>query len=105
MTADSAGATPPPSYAEALAELDAILDELEAGDADIDALAARVERAADLVRLCRDRLDDARIEVTRIVADLDGAGAAPAAPPRRRPAPAGEPAPDPASGGDGTLHS
>jgi exodeoxyribonuclease VII small subunit len=59
------------SYADALAELDAILDELEAGDADIDALAGRVERAADLVRLCRDRLDGARTEVTRIVAQLD----------------------------------
>lgn len=64
---------PPPalSYADALAELDAILDELEAGDADIDALAGRVERAADLVRLCRNRLDGARTEVTRIVAQLD----------------------------------
>ncbi len=59
------------SYADALAELDAILDDLEAGDADIDALATRVERAAELVRLCRERLDDARTEVTRIVADLD----------------------------------
>ena len=71
MPGDTAPAEGLPSYAEALAELDAILDDLEAGDADIDALAARVERAATLVRLCRDKLDDARTEVTRIVADLD----------------------------------
>jgi exodeoxyribonuclease VII small subunit len=69
MTTDPS--PPALSYADALAELDAILDELEAGDADIDALAGRVERAADLVRLCRDRLDGARTEVTRIVAQLD----------------------------------
>ena len=71
--ADSDAGPGVPSYAEALAELDTILDQLEAGDADIDALAERVERAAALVRLCRDRLDDARTEVTRIVADLDAA--------------------------------
>ena len=41
------------------------------GDVDLDRLAGQVRRAADLVRLCRGRLDDARTEVTRIVADLD----------------------------------
>ena len=47
MPGDTPRAEGLPSYADALAELDAILDELEAGDVDIDALAARVERAAD----------------------------------------------------------
>lgn len=60
-------------YADALAELDRILHELEAGEVDIDLLAARVRRAADLVRHCRGRLDAARTEVTRVVADLDDA--------------------------------
>ena len=60
-----------PGYADAMAELEAILHELEQGDIDLDHLAAQVRRAAELVRLCRGRLDDARTEVTRIVADLD----------------------------------
>jgi exodeoxyribonuclease VII small subunit len=59
------------SYTDALAELDAIVGELEAGDADIDLLAARVQRAAELVDHCRGRLGDARVEVMRIVGDLD----------------------------------
>jgi hypothetical protein len=37
----------------------------------VDRLAERVRRAADLVQLCRGRLDAARVEVTRIVADLE----------------------------------
>ena len=65
----------PVSYTEALVELETILRELESGEVDIDRLGANVRRAAELVRLCRGRLDDARIEVTRIVADLDADGA------------------------------
>jgi exodeoxyribonuclease VII small subunit len=59
-------------YADAMAELETILHELERGDVDLDRLSDQVRRAADLVRLCRGRLDDTRTEVTRIVADLDG---------------------------------
>ena len=58
-------------YADAMAELERILHELERGDVDLDRLADQVRRAADLVRFCRGRLDDTRTEVTRIVADLD----------------------------------
>jgi exodeoxyribonuclease VII small subunit len=64
-------AAEPLGYAEAMAELDLILRELEDGEVDIDRLADQVRRAAELVRLCRGRLTDARTEVTRIVAQLD----------------------------------
>ena len=58
-------------YADAVTELEAILSELEADDVDVDRLAEQVRRAADLIELCRGRLEDAQVEVTRIVADLD----------------------------------
>ena len=58
-------------YAEAVAELEEILTQLDSDDVDVDVLAERVKRAADLVQLCRRRLDAARVEVTRIVADLE----------------------------------
>lgn len=58
-------------YADAVTELEGILTELEAEDVDVDRLAEQVRRAADLIELCRGRLDDAKVEVTRIVADLD----------------------------------
>jgi exodeoxyribonuclease VII small subunit len=70
--------TSEPGYAEALAELEAILDELEDGEVDVDRLADRVRRAAALVELCRGRVDEARVEVTRIVAELDGDPSMPA---------------------------
>jgi len=58
-------------YAAAVAELDTILRELEDDDVDVDVLTARVRRASELVKLCRDRISATKIEVAQIVADLD----------------------------------
>jgi exodeoxyribonuclease VII small subunit len=63
-------APPEIGYAEALAELEAILAEIEDDAVDVDVLAARVRRAAELLRVCRDRIAAARDEVGQIVADL-----------------------------------
>lgn len=58
-------------YADALAELEEILDQLEDDAIDVDVLSAKVERAAELIRLCRGRIRDAQLSVEEIVADLD----------------------------------
>jgi len=58
-------------YADALAELDGILRELESSDVDVDRLADRVARAADLISLCRERIDAARLRIDEVIADLD----------------------------------
>jgi exodeoxyribonuclease VII small subunit len=57
-------------YADALRELESILAEIEDDAVDVDVLAARVRRAAELLRVCRDRITAAREEVGQIVADL-----------------------------------
>jgi len=66
-------------YAEAMAELEEILDELEGDHLDVDVLAERVRRASELLTTCRDRIARAQADVDKIVADLDefeaGAGA------------------------------
>ena len=59
------------AYSDALAELERILQSLESDRVDVDTLAERVERAAELIRLCRSRLGAARDQVEAIVADLD----------------------------------
>ena len=59
-------------YADALGELDSILRELEGADVDVDQLAERVARAADLISLCRDRIGSARLRIDEVIADLDG---------------------------------
>ncbi|MXZ29809.1 MAG: exodeoxyribonuclease VII small subunit [Acidimicrobiia bacterium] len=58
-------------YAEALAELQKILDALEEPDVNVDALAGYVDRAAELLRFCRERLLSAETQVTEIVAGLE----------------------------------
>ena len=64
--------TEEPTYSAAIDELEAILGQLEDDSLDVDHLGERVARAAELIRLCRERITGARIEVERIVADLDG---------------------------------
>ena len=58
-------------YADAMSELEAILDDLEDDDLDVDVLATKVERASTLIQLCRDRIGAARVQVERVVASLD----------------------------------
>lgn len=60
-----------PGYAEALAELQEILRDLETEMPDVDQLADRVARASTLIGLCRDRISAARFDVERVVADLE----------------------------------
>jgi len=67
----SEAAASPIGYAEAQRELDAILAELERSDVDVDRLAERVQRAAELIRLCRERIGAARVHIEQVVAELD----------------------------------
>jgi exodeoxyribonuclease VII small subunit len=53
-----------------LEELEQILGELERDDVDVDVLAVRVARAAELVEAMRRRIDGARMEVERVVGSL-----------------------------------
>lgn len=68
---DPTDPTDPAGYAEALGELETILVELDDDTLDVDLLAERVARAAELISFCRDRIDGARMEVERIVTDLE----------------------------------
>ena len=58
-------------YADAMQELEQILRDLEGDDLDVDILASRVERASFLIGLCRKRIGAARVQVERVVANLD----------------------------------
>ena len=61
-------------FAEALRELTTLVDELESDALDVDALAARVERAAELVQWCRERIDGARLSVEEVLVRLEDTG-------------------------------
>jgi exodeoxyribonuclease VII small subunit len=58
-------------WADAIAELEAILAKLDDDALDVDVLAAQVARASELIGLCRDRIARTKLDVERIVGDLD----------------------------------
>lgn len=58
-------------YAEALAELDEILEGLEEEDVDVDALAEQVQRASELIELCRSRIGAAKLRIEEVLAKAD----------------------------------
>ncbi len=61
----------PVTYAQALAELETILRALETDAVDVDDLTARVERSAELIRLCRHKLRNAEASLDRVFDSLD----------------------------------
>ncbi len=61
-------------YADAVAELEDILDGLESESVDVDVLADRVKRAAALIKHCRSKIGDARLHVEQVVGEIDDKG-------------------------------
>ncbi len=59
-----------PTYAQGAEELETILEEIESGDADIDVLSEKVERAAQLIKLCREKLAGTELRVNKVVEEL-----------------------------------
>ena len=56
-----------PGYREATEEIDTILDRIEdSREVDVDALADDVERAAELLKICGDRLKRAELRVKEV---------------------------------------
>lgn len=58
-------------WADAIGELELILTRLDDDALDVDVLSAQVARAAELISLCRDRIAHTKLEVERIVGDLE----------------------------------
>ena len=55
------------SYTEASTRLETILQDIESGEADVDELSARVEEAASLIQLCREKLSSTELKVKKVV--------------------------------------
>ena len=63
----------PRSYADGLAELEGILDYLRGSEVDLEAMAEKVERAGQLIRFCRQRLDDVSLQVNNVLESVKAA--------------------------------
>ena len=60
-----------PSYGEAAARLEEILQTIEEGQVDIDELSGLVKEAASLVTLCRGKIQAAEVQVKTITEQLE----------------------------------
>jgi exodeoxyribonuclease VII small subunit len=60
-----------PNYTEAFEELQEIVSEIEQGEISVDELAAKVKRAALLIRICKDKLVTTEEDVSKILDELD----------------------------------
>jgi len=67
----SAKATKQPSYGQAAGRLEEILVKIEEGQVDIDELSGLVREAAELVTLCRDKIQAAEVQVKTITEQLE----------------------------------
>jgi exodeoxyribonuclease VII small subunit len=57
-------------YAEASAELEQILQDIESGEIDLDVLTDKVERAAALLAVCRQKLAATETKVKKVTTEL-----------------------------------
>jgi exodeoxyribonuclease VII small subunit len=63
--------TKQPSYGQAAGRLEEILVKIEEGQVDIDELSGLVREAAELVTLCRDKIQAAEVQVKTITEQLE----------------------------------
>ena len=62
-----------PSYTEAFAELQEIVQEIEQGEISVDELSEKVKRASRLITICKDKLSTTEENVNEILRELDSA--------------------------------
>ncbi|MCU0865086.1 MAG: exodeoxyribonuclease VII small subunit [Planctomycetes bacterium] len=60
-------------YAAASGELEQILQDIESGEIDLDVLTDKVERAAALLAICRQKLAATETKVKKVTAELAAA--------------------------------
>lgn len=61
-------------YTLAFEELQRIVSDIELGEISVDELSDKVKRAAELIRICRNRLTTTEEDVNKIIKELDAAG-------------------------------
>lgn len=60
------------SYTKAFEELQQIVSKIEEGEVDVDELAEKVKRAAELIRICKEKLKATEEDVDEILGELEG---------------------------------
>lgn len=58
-------------YKEASEELQKIVTEIEGGKIGVDDLSEKVKRAAQLIKMCKDKLADTEGDINKILTELE----------------------------------
>ena len=59
------------TYTTAFDELQQIVADMEDGEITVDDLAVKVKRAAELIKICKNKLTETEGDVQKILSDLD----------------------------------
>jgi len=59
------------NYTEAYEELQQLVQQMESGQINVDELALKVKRAAELIKICKFKLHETEADVQKILKDLD----------------------------------
>jgi exodeoxyribonuclease VII small subunit len=59
------------TYSEAIAGIEEILHQIEAGDLDVDELAEKVKLASELLTLCKQKLFQTEKEIENILKEME----------------------------------
>jgi exodeoxyribonuclease VII small subunit len=59
------------NYTNAFEELQQIVSDIENGEISVDELSEKVKRAAQLIKICKNKLTSTEEDVNRILKDLD----------------------------------
>ena len=60
------------NYTDAFNELQQIVDEIKKGEISVDELSTKVKRAAELIRICKQKLASTEQDVAGILKELEG---------------------------------
>ncbi len=59
-------------YTQAIEELEEIVSSIENEDVNVDELSIKVKRAAELIKICKNKLQSTEEEVSSILKDING---------------------------------
>lgn len=60
------------TYTAAFEELQTIVGEIEEGEITVDELSEKVKRAAELIKICKEKLSSTEEDVNKILKEMDG---------------------------------
>ena len=60
------------NYTSAFKELQQIVSDMEDGEITVDELSVKVKRAAELIKICKEKLSSTEEDVSQILKELEG---------------------------------